>query len=127
MTCFIVLSVTLFFGGLGMLGATVILFNNFPAGTPIYLVPLLAGNGLLSLVLTVLCGVSAWKLGRQKPKALALSGLTWALVAGFMIWMLLVDCLSGWSTGAFVEIVVWGVLEALIGNYLMKTRRAGPI
>jgi hypothetical protein len=123
--CFIVLSVTLFVGGLGMLGAAVILFKNFPAGTPIYLVPLLALNGLLGWILTVLCSLSAWKLATQKPKARAFSGLAWALVAGFIVWMLLVECLSGWSTGAIIEIVIWSVLEALIGNYLMKTRRAG--
>jgi hypothetical protein len=125
--CFIILGVTQLLAGLGTLGAVVILFNHFPAGTPIYLVPLLALNGLAGGILAVFCGLSAWKLGRQKPKARAVSKLTWALVAGFCMWILLINCLkTGWSLGGVFEVVIWGILEALIAGQLFKGGQAVP-
>ncbi len=124
--CFIILSLTLFFGGLGTLGAVVILFNHFPAGAPIYIIPLLALNGLLCWILTVFCGMSAWKLFKQRPKMKAFCGLAWVLMAGFILWNVLVEFLLGWSTGGVVMIVIWSVLEALIFQHA-KTRGTDPI
>jgi hypothetical protein len=122
--CFILLGATLFLGGLGTLGGGAYLFAHFPAGTPLYAVPVLALNGVLAWTLAVLSGLSAWKLARQTPKARGLARVTWALVAGFALWTLLFDGLLGWSLGGILEVLIWTVLEALLASHWVKTRRA---
>jgi hypothetical protein len=47
------------------------------------------------------------------------------LVSGFTLWILLFDGLQGWSKGGVAEVIIWGVLEVLIGIYLIRARRGG--
>jgi hypothetical protein len=122
--CFAILGLTLLLGGLGTLGGFVYLYFYFPDSSTAHTALILAVNGLLGWALAILCALSAWRLFKQIPKARSFALVTWALVAGFTLWILLFDGLQGWSHGGIVEVVTWGVLEALIGLGLMRAGRS---
>ena len=120
--CFVILGLTLLLGGLGNLGGFAYLYFYFPDSSTKHTALLLAVNGLLGWALATLCALSAWRWFKQTPKARSFAILTWALVGGFTLWILLFDGLQGWSRGGIVEVVTWSILEALIG---LGLRRAG--
>lgn len=120
--CFIILSLTLVIGGLGTFGAFIFLRRYYPDSSSRITSYILAINGVVSWLLALACGLSAWKLLKQTPKAKFLARNTWGLVAGFTLWTLFFDALHGGSKGGIREVITWGVLEILIGIYWLKER-----
>jgi hypothetical protein len=120
--CFIILSVTLVLGGLGTFGAFILLHYYYPDSSTRITSYILAVNGVLCWLLATACAWSAWKLLKQGATAKSIARNTWGLVAGFTLWTLFFDALYGWSHGGIVEVFTWGILETLIGIYLVKTR-----
>src|SRR5579862_7552350 len=123
--CFLFLSFTLFLGGLGTLGGFVLLYFNEPYSRSATTF-ILAFNGVLCWGLAIVCLFSAWRLFKRMAKAEKFARLAWWLVAGFTGWVLCFDGAQGWSAGGIAEVNVWGVLEVLIGVWLLMARgRAG--
>jgi hypothetical protein len=120
--CFLLLSLTLLLGGLGTLGGFVLLYFYEPQSSGTGATFTLALNGVLCWTLAIACVLSAWRLFRRMAKAEKLAPVTWWLVAGFTVWIVCFDGMQGWSPGGIAEITLWGVLEILIGIWLILAR-----
>lgn len=128
---FIILSATLFLGGLATLGAFLLLYFYYPnssAGSPSHTGTafVLAANGTIGCALSVFCALSAWRSFKQMPAARSFAVLTCMLAAAFTVWVLIFDALSGWSFGGILEVVIWGLLETMITIRLIRARSGQP-
>ncbi len=120
-----ILSATLMLGGLGSLGAFLLLHFYYPTASANTAATafILAVNGGLAWLLAVFSMLSGWRLFQSAPKAEPWAKVTWILMLGFTLWTLFVDAMSGWSAGGIIEVIVWSILEILIAVYLRQRLR----
>lgn len=124
---FAILSITLFLGGLGTLGAFLLLDYYYPANTTAqstaHTATVLAVNGVVGCFLAIMCALSGWRSFKRTATARSFALVTWWLVAGFVLWVLIFDAASGWSAGGVAEVITWSFLETLIAVRLRRTNR----
>jgi hypothetical protein len=120
--CFMLLSLTLLLGGLGTMGGFVLLHFYYPQQSTWQTELALAVNGLLCWGLGILSALAGWRVIQRRVKAEKFAWITWWLAVGFTMWVMIFNGLQGWSAGVVVEVTTWGILELLIGAWLMRAR-----
>ncbi|MGH7989401.1 MAG: hypothetical protein ACREDS_04300 [Limisphaerales bacterium] len=82
----------------------------------------LLATGTIYCVLMALCFWSAWVLGKQIRKAVAVAWVTLLVVAAAECWSLYQDIVTGVSAGGVIEFIVVGILLAIVLKHLIQSR-----
>jgi hypothetical protein len=117
--CFAVLSLYSLVCGLGCL-ALVVAHISLDAGE--HFPWLLAIDGLILCLLSILCTWAAWALFKRKPNAGLIAMIVWLLVGALTAWSLYNVAFRGWDSVGIVVVAVLSLLEFLIGIYLIERR-----
>jgi hypothetical protein len=116
------LSLMLLLGGLGTMGGFVLLHFYYPGQSTWQTEMALAVNGLLCWGLAIFSALAGWRVFKRMAKAEKFARVTWWLAVGFTLWVMIFNGLQGWSAGVVAEVTAWGVLELLIGAWLISAR-----